>query len=63
MGIVSEQSIWYNIDLDENFRVGVIYIEDMKTIIGGTYLDRGCYEEYPLNEFSSYFQFISGGKI
>ena len=63
MGIVSEQSVWYNIDLDESFRVGVIYIEDMKTIIGGTYLDRGCYEEYPLNEFFSYFQFISEGKV
>lgn len=63
MGIVSEQSVWYNIDLDENFRVGVIYVEHMKTIIGGTYLDRGFYEEYPLNEFLSYFQFISEGKV
>lgn len=63
MGIVSEQSVWYNIDLDENFRVGVIYIEHMKTYIGGTYLDSACYEEYPLNEFFSYFQFISGGKV
>ena len=63
MGIVSEQSVWYNIDLDENFRVGTIYIENMKTIISGTYQDRGCYEECPLNEFFSYFQFISEGKV
>ena len=63
MGVVSEQSVWYNIDLDENFRVGVIYIKNMKTIISGTYQDRGHYEEYLLDEFFSYFQFISEGKV
>ena len=63
MGVVSEQSVWYNIDLDENFRVGVIYTEDMKTIIGGTYQDRGCYEEHTLNDFFGYFQFVSEGKV
>lgn len=63
MGIVSEQSVWYNIDLDEEFRVGVIYIKDMRTIIGGTYQDSGYYEEYLMNEFFSHFQFISEGKV
>lgn len=63
MSVVSEQSIWHNIDTDENFKVGIVYVENKVTYIGGTYLDNGVYEEYSVNEFYSHFQFISEGKV
>lgn len=63
MSTISEQSVWHNINLDEDFKVGIIYIENTNTVIGGTYLDAGYYEEYCVNDFFSQFEFISEGKI